>query len=455
MWDTLVRLLASCAVVFLAACGGGGSSSTTDTNWAKNFGVGSNNTNYDVITDSNKNIYLVGGFTHASLVVGGTTLTKIGSTDAYVAKLDSSGNVVWAKNFGGAGITMNGRSVGVDGSGNVFVAGNFSGGNATTPALTLQGSSDYFVIKLDSSGTVAWSKNFGPGSTWDLNRSLYVDNAGNSFIVGSMTANWTSPSLTKIGSSDGFIVKLDSAGSVAWGKNFGGAGGNARSWEVTGDSTGNIYTSGYFNTANMTTPAITLAGGSLDAYLIKMDSTGNTTWARSYGGAGASVTPGGLAVDSSGNIYAGFHFSGANLTSPVATKIGSQDALLMRLDSTGTTTWTRNYGGSGATFNLNGVVFASGTVNLFGTLSAASLTTPAITRYGTVDAIALQVDSSGSTTGTRHYGGTGASIETASTGTVNTANSLVVAGSFSGANLTTPALTKVASRDIFVLQEAP
>lgn len=441
----------------LVACGGGGDDPAptvaAQQSWSQNFGVASNNTNYDVATDADKNVYLTGGFTGASLTMGGTTLTRLGSNDAYVAKLNSSGGVVWAKNFGGTGVTIDGRSVGVDGSGNVYVGGNFSGGNTTSPAMALLGTSDYFVIKLDSSGNVLWSKNFGPGSTWNLNRSMYVDSSGNVFIVGSMTSNWTSPALTKIGSSDGFIVKLDTGGNVVWARNFGGAGGNARSWEVTADASGNVYTSGYFNTANMTTPAITLAGGSLDAYLIKLDSSGNEIWSRSYGGAGVSITPGGLAVDSSGNLYAGFHFSGANLTAPALTKVGSQDAVLMRIDASGATDWVRGFGGSGATFNLNGVVLASGTVHLFGTFSGADLTTPAVTRLGSVDAVRIQVDTAGATIASRNHGGAGATVETAATGTVNSANSIVFAGAFSGANLTNPALTKVATRDIFVLQQ--
>lgn len=422
--------------------------------WSKNFGASNNNTTYDVITDSNKNVYITGGFTGATLAFGGTTLTRIGTNDAFVAKLDSSGNVAWAKNFGGAGVTIDGRSVGVDGSGNVYVGGNFSGSNTTTPAMTLLGSSDYFVIKLDSSGNIAWSKNFGPGSTWPLNRSLYVDNSGNSFLVGSLTANWTTPSLTKIGASDGFIIKLDSSGNVVWGKNWGGAGGNARSWEVAVDSAGNVYTSGYFNTSNLTTPALTLAGGSLDAYLLKLDSSGNVLWSRAYGGAGASMTPGGLVTDSSNNVYAGFHFSGSNLTTPAVTKIGSQDALLMKIDSSGTTTWSRNYGGASATFNFNGLSLDNtGAPHVFGTVSGANLTTPVVTRLGSIDAVHISVDTSGTLVTSHNYGGTGATVETAGTGTVNSANNLLVAGAFSGANLTTPALTKVATRDVFVLCE--
>lgn len=419
--------------------------------WAKNFGNSSTNSAYDVTTDSANNVYVTGIFNGATLTLGGTTLTRIGGTDAFVAKLDVYGNVVWAKNFGGAGTTMNGRSVGVDSSGNVFVAGNFSGGNITTPVMTLNGSSNYYIIKLDSTGNVLWNKNFGPGTAFDLNHSLYVDSSGNAFMVGSMTSNWVTPTLNLIGGTDAFVIKLDGSGNIVWAKNFGGTGGNARSWKITGDSAGNLYTSGYFNNSSMTTPAVTLVG-SLDGYVLKLDSSGNPVWGRGVGGAGASVTPGGLAADSSGNIYAGFAFN-ANLTTPAVTKIGTQDSLLLKIDSSGSTTWTRNFGGAAATITTTGIALAGNTIHLFGALSSANLTTPAITRIGTVDAINIQVDSAGTTTGTRNYGGAGAAFETAPNGTINSANNLLMVGAFSTGNLTTPALTRVATRDIMVLCE--
>lgn len=459
MKSWLAGVFGICVSVALTACGGGGDAApvtevpVTPTTWAQRFGVTGNNSAYDVQTDSSKNVYVTGGFSGATLAFGGTTLTRLGGNDAFVAKFDSAGNVLWAKNFGGAGVSINGRSVGVDGSGNVYVGGNFSGSNTTSPAMTLRGSSDYFVIKLDSSGNVLWSKNFGPGSAWDLNRAMYVDSSGNAFIVGSLTANWTSPALTLIGSTDAFMLKLDSSGNVVWARNFGGAVANARSWEVTADSSGNLYTTGYFNTANMTTPAVSLAGGSLDAYLIKLDSSGTPIWARSYGGTGASVIPGGLAVDSSGYVYAGFHFTNANLTTPAVTKLGTTDALLIRVDPSGSTDWARSYGGAGASFNVNGVVLAGGSVHLFGTVGSANLTTPPITRIGNTDAVAIEVDSSGTTVRTRNHGGAGATVESVAIGTVNSASQVVFAGAFSGGNLTDPALTKVATRDLFVLEE--
>jgi hypothetical protein len=121
--------------------------------WAKNYGTAGQST-YVTATaiDSSGNVYIAGYFDGATLAMDSVTLTRIGTRDAFAAKLNSSGTVTWAKNYGGAGATTTGYGIAVDSSGNVYVAGYFSGASLTTPALTKIGTQDVFALKLDSSG---------------------------------------------------------------------------------------------------------------------------------------------------------------------------------------------------------------------------------------------------------------------------------------------------------------
>src|SRR6185369_5099525 len=387
--------------------------STGATTWAKNFGGGGANASVQsMAVDNSGNVYLGGYFNGASLTT--PALTKIGSDDAFAIKISSTGTTTWAKNFGGSGAYVNCLSIAVDNVGNVYLGGEFQNANLTTPALTRIGYIDALALKLDSTGSTVWAKNFA--SIAGANTYTYltaVDVYGNVYLAGyfdGLKFTLGSVTLTKIGSKDAFIAKLDASGTVLWAKNFGGSGANAYGQSIAVDGTGNVYLGGYLQSANLTTPALTKIG-TYDAFAIKLSSTGATTWAKNFGGSGASAYGYGIAVDNVGNVYLGGHFSGANLTTPALTKIGSDDALVIKLDSTGATTWAKNYGGGGA--NAIGQSIAadnSGNVYLGGYFFNMHLSTLALMKIGSIDAFVLKVDSTGTTTWAKNFGGSGASV---------------------------------------------
>ncbi|MDG2907500.1 MAG: SBBP repeat-containing protein [Acidimicrobiales bacterium] len=117
---------------------------------------------YSVAVDSSGNVYTAGLFRHTvdfDPGAGTTNLTSNGNYDGFVSKLDSSGDLVWAKSFGDTG-TDGGYSVAVDSSGNVYTAGYFSDTvdfdpGSGTAELTSNAGVDAFVLKLDSSGNLA------------------------------------------------------------------------------------------------------------------------------------------------------------------------------------------------------------------------------------------------------------------------------------------------------------
>lgn len=95
------------------------------------------------------------------------------------------------------------------------------------------------------------------------------------------------------------------------------------------DGSGNVYLGGYFNGASLTTPTLTRIGNT-DAFALKLDSSGATTWSTNYGGAGANTFATAIAADASGSVVLGGRFHNANLTTPALTLIGNQDAFLLK-----------------------------------------------------------------------------------------------------------------------------
>jgi hypothetical protein len=429
-------------------------SQPAQSDWGKNFG-GLNGGNVSVTAiavDGSGNTYIAGALVSTSLaLVGGITLTRIGTQDAFAAKIDSSGAIVWAKNYGGVGAGAKSNSIAVDGSGNVYLGGSFYTANLTTPALTKIGTQDAFAMKLDASGNTTWSKAYGGAGAGANGNSIAVDGSGNVYLGGSFqTANLTTPALTKIGVQDAFVFKLDASGNTTWSKGYGGSSANGDGKSVAVDGSGNVYLGGVFS-GNLTTPALTSLGWQ-DTFAIKLDASGNTTWSKRYGGAGAFTIGHGIAVDSSGNVYLGGYFSFANLTTPALARIGMQDAFAIKLDSSGNTTWSRRYGGSSAqVYPRNIAVDGSGNVYLGGHFGNANLTTPALTRIGDFDTFAIKLDSSGNTTWSRRYGGAGASTFGNSIA-VDGSGNVYLGGEFYNANLTTPALTSLGGTDAFVFK---
>lgn len=426
--------------------------------WARSYGTATA-TSYVNATavDASGNVYIAGSFDGATLALGGQTLSRIGLLDAFVAKLDANGTLLWARNYGGTGARTCGCAIAADASGNVYLGGKFDA-SLSAPALALIGIEDAFALKLDTAGNTIWARNYGGAGAWTGSYAIAADAAGNVYLGGSFwNANLSAPALTLIGSQDAFALKLNAAGNTTWAKNYGGAGANAFGTGIAADSSGNVYLGGTLD-ASLSTPALTLIGIQ-DAFAFKLDTAGNTVWARNYGGAGASTHGNAIAAGGSGQVHLGGDFSGADLSAPALTLIGNQDAFALSIDTSGNRVWARNFGGVGS-YAYGSAIAADNAANAylggdFGGVKGsqdAGLSTPALTRIGNQDVFALKLNAAGNTSWSKNYGGAGArafGYAIAADG----AGNVYLGGSFD-ANLGAPPLTLLGGADALILKEA-
>ncbi len=451
-WLPAFMLRTAALLALLAVLLGIGQAGAAD--WAKNFSgfAGASTRIVATARDTAGNVYVAGYHGDSTLALGSVTLTRIGVQDAFVAKLDAAGTVVWAKGYGGSGSTVYAYAIAVDAAGNVYLGGKFQGAALTTPALALIGSGDAFAIKLDAAGATLWAKSFGGSGAQATGSAITVDGAGNVVLHGSFqVASLTSPALTKIGVQDVFAVKLDSAGATVWAKNFGGAGASSVGTAVALDGAGNVYLGGYFPAPGMTTPALTTLGAQ-DGFVFKLAADGTTLWTKNFGGSGAFAFVQGIALGAGGEVYVGGYFQAASLTTPALTRIGAWDAFALKLDAGGATVWAKNFGGSSARVATSGIaVDGSGNVLLGGYFLMASLTTPALTMVGTRDAFAIKLDADGASLWAKNFGGGGAQMTDAAIAADGSDN-VFLGGYFQNANLTSPALAKTGSIDAFALK---
>ena len=244
-------------------------------------------------------VYVTGGYDTAGATFGATALPASGAGEGFVAKLADAGptgSFAWAQRLGGSGrASVNALAANIYG---VFLAGAFAGTadfGATT--LTSLGSNDAYVAKLTDTGTggsFAWAYRMGSAS-YDAATALAIEGpnvylsgnyAGSSADIGSFTL--TNPNTNQVV----FLTKIldqGAVGSFVWAQQNGGTGSPAATaLAARGD---NIYLVGYFsgNTVSFGSTTLTQSPGMppyADAFLAKLTQTGNTaafTWAKKVG----------------------------------------------------------------------------------------------------------------------------------------------------------------------------
>lgn len=359
--------------------------SSGDFVWARQFGGRTSGWGYDVAVDDAGNVYTTGffrGTTDFDPGSGVYNLTALGAWDAFVSKLDSAGNFVWAKQFGGGDLTW-GAALAVDSAGNVYTTGEFEGTADFDPGpgtffLTAGGVDGAFVSKLDSAGGFVWAKAMGgPGDA--CGGGVAVDSEGNVYVNGIFSGNadldpgpGTYP-FAAAGGWDVFVSKLDASGDLVWTKAMGGLGDDTP-YGIKLDGENNVYSIGYFSDTADFDPGpgvyhLTSAGGR-DVFVGKLDPCGAFVWARSMGGSGDDAAYD-IALDAAGSVYTTGYFQGIADFNPgpgayELTSSGGIDGFVSKLDAAGNFVWVGKLGGTGDELGMGIAVDVVGTVYLAG-----------------------------------------------------------------------------------------
>lgn len=290
--------------------------------WAKCAGGNTDAFGNGIATDYDGNVYITGSFSSSSIILGNDTLNCAFAShdDMFIAKFDSSGNMLWAKRAGGTDHDK-GSAIAVDSSGNAYVTGYF--GNYSTiifgtDTLTSSGDDDIFVTKYTNTGTVLWAKKAG-GNLDDVGNGIALDKAHHCYVTGSFNSssiNFTGLSLTNAGYMNVFVTKYDDSGNVLWAKSAGGSYVDA-AHSVATDGSSNIYITGLFGSVPSVFGDDTLINnGTSNIFVTRYDSSGNVIWAKGTGGI-ISDWGYGIAADDIGNIFiTGFYNSPSVIFDP-------------------------------------------------------------------------------------------------------------------------------------------
>jgi len=242
--------------------------------WEKSLG-GSNSDGAKSIQQTTDGGYIVAGI---SLSNDGDVSGNHGSYDYWIVKLDASGNITWEKSLGGSSADE-ASSIKQTSDGGYIVAGRSYSNDGDVSGN--HGSGDNWIVKLDASGNITWEKSLG-GSNDDWAFSIQQTSDGGYIVAGYSDSNDGDVSSTN-GSSDYWIVKLDASGNITWEKSLGGSSGDqARSIQQTSD--GGYIVAGYSPSND---GDVSSNNGLSDYWIVKLDASGNITWEKSLGGSSA------------------------------------------------------------------------------------------------------------------------------------------------------------------------
>ncbi len=339
-----------------------------DVVWQKMYGGLADDYPLSVQQDTDGD-YMVAGFSRSSDIVG---VTNHGWYDYYVLKLDTNGEIIWQKMYGGSGDDR-ATSIKQTIDGGYIVVG-VAQSNIIPGVIYHGGYSDVYVIKLSKNGDVVWQKTYG-GNYDDIANDIQLTSDGSYIIAGESSSTDIPGTVNHGGAYDSYILKINSDGDVIWQQLYGTIEDD-RAFSIC------LTTGGGYMFTGWQTPN--------DIPVTRLDANGGLIWRKMYGGSEPELSWHITQASDGGYIIAGESYS----TDIVGTiNHGTWDAYLFEVDINGEVAWQRLYGGSSVdkaydikqTFD-GGYIIAGG---------SSSTDIPGVINSGSNDLYIIKINSDG------------------------------------------------------------
>jgi hypothetical protein len=312
--------------------------------WVRHYGGAGIDLVSGVAVDAAGSVWF-SGTSSAEIDLGGGVLSSASGAGIYVAKLDAFGNYVTARAFGGSAVGTS-TLVALDAAGDLVIAGTYQTaidvGAGPLPAAV--GTFDAFLAKLDPAGTLVFAERLG-GTGVDAMQSLALDANGDIVLAGAFTgtADFGAGPLVSAGDLDMFVARYDAAGKARWTKRYGGVDADiARSVAV--DGKGDVLFSGSFAGAVDLGGGKLTSAGSADAFIAKLSASGLYVWVKSFGGVGRDEAMS-IATDSAHHVLvAGFFEDAMTIGTTPFQSTGDRDSFALKLGSGGDTLFAKHFG---------------------------------------------------------------------------------------------------------------
>jgi PKD repeat protein len=256
---------------------------------------------------SDDSVFVTGYYTQ-DVIFGSINLNGNSRSNAFIAKMNSSGSWIWVRYVSQSYYEVNSKDVESDSQGNIYMITNYASVGK--------------IIKYSATGTIL--------STVSLNnttcQALTIDSADNLYVIGQFqnTVNIGATSLISSGGYDIFVTCIDGEGNINWVNQAGGSG-NDYAKSISKDSHNNLYITGNFSETALFGDDVKSSNGGLDVYVSNLDPLGNFRWTITAGGVSDDVGYG-ITTETNGNSYVtGYFRDSAGFGSTTLISNGSSD----------------------------------------------------------------------------------------------------------------------------------
>ena len=337
---------------------------TNQLQWQKTYGGSDDDRGTDIIQTTDGGYAVIGKSKSGDLDVS----ENAGYDDFWMIKLDGNGSILWEYSFGYAGSDVpysviqtndNGYLV----SGVLDVTASNGQGDRVSSSQRRHAGGDYWVIKLNANGIKEWSNYYGGSFTDTAYDAIQTEDNGY-IIVGSSDSNDVDVANNK-GSYDFWVIKISNTGDLVWEKSFGGSEiDEARAISNTAD--GNYLVVGDTRSANID---VSQNRGAADLWMIKINSEGSLIWEKTLGGTSFDVGRSVSKTQDNGFLIAG---SSRSSDGDLSSNKGQNDALILKINSSGDLEWQKTIGGSEVDFFYGAVELTDGSVLAIGDTNSSN-----------------------------------------------------------------------------------
>jgi hypothetical protein len=345
----------------------------------------------------------IGGYSNGATSFGTSSIGAFGGGDIVLAVVDRNGSVRWATSYGSTGDDEL-YALATDPTGNIYATGIVSGPMSFGGPTLGAANGDVFVASFAPDGTYRWSRGFG-GVNEDSGRGIAVASDGDVVVVGDVGGTFDFGNGTQVtavaASSDAFVARWASDGTLRWGRHFGANSGPTNSLRAVAiDGAGNVYSTGFYEGTVDFGRGPETASGTTNAVVLALDSTGGYRWDQTFSGTGLERGDGLALVDQT-LVIAGMYSSAIGLSVPAAS---DGDALVVAYSTAGALAWALGFGNAGCD-RLYSATADGSEVLIGGRFSGTiDLGTGPHSAVGRTDSLAFSVTAAGVVTSVTSFG---------------------------------------------------